>query len=352
VQAMSWRLLGSLDQGVAARKQQALDRRDLIVGGLLLAIVLEFYLLYSFFLVVRGGLRHLNRYMESMAQGDLSARPVPRGGDEVAHTMHAMTTALVHLSDLLASVQLGVGAVTQASEQVALGNASLTSSNRQTTAGLSSVVEGVGRYGIELETCARHVERVVGLVQALRLESIRNRKQMMRLREKMGALRSRSKEIGEIVTLIDAIAFRTNILALNASVEASKAGEVGRGFAVVAQEVRSLANRGAESAGRIADIVQRSAEDIECCGALVNETGQAMLQSDEFVESIHTEVVEIAALTQMGERESASILTQLRDIESATTQNLHLVEQLATASEALRLQGERLSYKVDQFKLA
>lgn len=352
VQTQDMKLLANLDRGLAQSEQLAEDFRGWMLGGLVLAISLQFYLLYSFFLVVRGGLIHLNRHMENMAQGDLSARPVARGGDEVAHTMHAMTTALVHLSDLLASVQLGVGAVTQASQQVALGNGDLSVSNRDTAEGLSQVVQGVGRYAIELETCARHVESVVGTVQALRLEAVRNRKQMQRLREKMVALRGRSKEIGEIVTLIDAIAFRTNILALNASVEASKAGEAGRGFAVVAQEVRSLANRGAESAGRIADIVKRSSEDIELCGTLTQETSQAMAQTDEFVESIHAEVSEIALLTQNGEKESGVILSQLRGIEERTEKNLQLVDQLATASEALRLQGERLSYKVGQFRLA
>jgi methyl-accepting chemotaxis protein-1 (serine sensor receptor) len=352
VQSLNMAMLANLDRGLAESERRAEDFRGWMLGGLVLAIALQFYLLYSFFLVVRGGLIHLNRHMENMAQGDLSARPVARGGDEVAHTMHAMTTALVHLSDLLASVQLGVGAVTQASQQVALGNGDLSVSNRDTAAGLSNVVQGVGRYAVELETCARHVESVVGTVQALRLEAVRNRKQMQHLREKMVALRGRSKEIGEIVTLIDAIAFRTNILALNASVEASKAGEAGRGFAVVAQEVRSLANRGAESAGRIADIVKRSSEDIELCGILTQETSQAMAQTDQFVESIHSEVSEIALLTQNGERESATILSQLRDIEDRTERNLQLVDQLATASEALRLQGERLSYKVGQFRLA
>ena len=310
------------------------------------------YLLYCFFLVMRGGLVQLNLQMNRMSQGDLSARLTPLGVDEVATTMQAMTAALVRLSDLMASVRQGVGAVTQASQQVALGNAEMSSRDRATSQGLAAVVDGVARYSTQLEACGRQVESVVATVQALRLESARNRKQMQRLRERMSALRRKSREIGEIVVLIDNIAFRTNILALNASVEASKAGEAGRGFAVVAQEVRSLALRGAESARRIGDIVARSTEDIEFSGALAEETGKALAHADDHVDHIHVAMDDVASLTRSGEKESSAILEQLTQIKDSTEQNLRLVEQLATASDALRSQGEKLAHKVGQFRLS
>jgi methyl-accepting chemotaxis protein len=167
----------------------------------------------------------------------------------------------------------------------------------------------------------------------------------------MAQLRSKSREIGEIVTLIDSIAFRTNILALNASVEASKAGEAGRGFAVVAQEVRSLALRGAESARRIGDIVTRSTEDIELSGDLAEATGLALAAADERIDSIHLAMDDVAGLTRSGEQESAAILQQLTVIRNSTDHSLQLVEQLATASTALRTQGQRLAHKIGQFRL-
>jgi methyl-accepting chemotaxis protein len=319
---------------------------------LLGAIALAGYLLFCSFLVMRGGLNQLNHQMQRMAEGDLSARPLPVGGDEVAATMQAMNTSLVRLSDLMAAVRVGVGGVNQASSQVAAGNLDLTTRNRETATSVASVVEGVTRYAAQLEACGRQVEAVVNTVQELRLESARNRKQMARLRERMTALRAKSREIGEIVTLIDAIAFRTNILALNASVEAGKAGELGRGFAVVAQEVRSLALRGSESARRIGDIVMRSTDDIELSGALAEETGLALAKADEHVDRIRLAVDDVAVLTRSGEKESGEILRRLTQIHDGTTKSLGLVEQLAHASTALRAQGERLAHKVGQFKLS
>jgi methyl-accepting chemotaxis protein len=347
--------LHSMDQTerwLGLRKAQAEQLRNSVFLALIGAFGLALYLLYSFFLVMRGGLHQLQQQMTRMARGDLSARLAPLGVDEVAGTMQQMTTSLVRLSDLLAAVQQGVGAVTQASQQVASGNGELSQRSREAGKALAEVLEGVSRCASQLQACGRKVEAVVGTVQTLRLESARNRRQMQRLRERMAALRSNSREIGEIVSLIDAIAFRTNILALNASVEASKAGEAGRGFAVVAQEVRNLATRGAQSARRIGTIVSRSTDDIDLSRALAEEAGKSMAEADLQVDEIHRVMDEVAALTGSGEKESAAVLEQITGIRNGTVQNLRLVEDLASASNSLRAQGEGLAHKIGRFTLS
>lgn len=352
VSELRQRTIAELEQLLEAQRDDAANNRSGLFVLLALATALASYLCYCFFLVMQGGVVQLSQQMKRVEQGDLSARLNPLGVDEVATTMASMTTALVRLSDLLASVRHGVSSVRQASEQVAFGNSDMSRRNHATAAGLASVVDGVARNAEQLAACGRQVETVVGLVQALRLESARNRKQMHRLRERMGSLRGKSHEIGEVVRLIDNIAFRTNILALNASVEASKAGEAGRGFAVVAQEVRSLAMRGAEAARHIGEIVARSSDDIELSGALAEETGVALAKADAHVDQIHLSMDNVAALTRGGESESSLLLEQLTGIKEDTAQSLRQVQQLATASDSLHSQGERLAHKVAQFKLS
>lgn len=336
--------------------QQRLDQaRDIQLGMaklLLACLAVAAYLGYTFFLVMRGGLGALNLQMNRMAEGDLRGRPVPRGHDEVAATMHAMTTSLARLSDLLAAVRHGVSGVSEASKQMALGNAEMSSRNRKTAAGLEGVASSVQRYTQQLEACGREIEGVVTSVQALRLEAARNRKHTTRLSERLNSLRGRSREIGEVVRLIDAIAFRTNILALNASVEASKAGEAGRGFAVVAQEVRSLALRSAESAKRIDQIIGRSTEDIERSGELADEAGRALGELDAHVDKIHVSMNDVAQLTRQGEDESANILLEVQRLTDGSGKNQQLVEQLVLAADSLRSQGERLSQGIGQFTLS
>jgi methyl-accepting chemotaxis protein len=331
---------------------EALQARQRMLALLAVCLLVVAYLGYAFFLVMHGGLKALNLQMNRMAGGDLSARPTPLGGDEVAQTMNAMTASLARLSDLLATVRHGVGAVTQAAEQVALGNGDLTNRNRAAAQGLEGVVGSVVRYTTQLEACGREVEAVVATVQELRLDAMRNRKQNQRLQEQMVSLRTRSREIGDIVRLIDGIAFRTNILSLNAQVEASKAGEAGRGFAVVAQEVRSLALRSADSARRIDQIVGRSTEEIERSSQLADETGQALAAVDAHVDRIHAAMKGVADLTRNGEQESASILGEVRQLQDSSSKNQELVDHLAAAAGSLRGQGLKLSQSIAQFKLA
>ena len=341
-----------VEHDLQALQADSRAQRLWLFGALGVTTLLAVYLVYSFFLVMHGGLAKLNHQMTRMAQGDLSARPQALGGDEVAETLQAMTTSLARLSDLLASVRHGVGAITQASEQIAAGNGDLRTRSRRSADGLDGLVAAVTRYTEQLQTCSQSVEAVVTTVQALRLDAARNRRQVQRLQERMADLRNNSREIGEIVNMIDTIAFRTNILALNAQVEASKAGDAGRGFAVVAQEVRALANRSATSARRVGEIVNRSTMDIEQGHVLADETSRAMVQADGHVDAIHAAMTNVATLTQQGDRESAAILDEIKVLKDSTAQNLGLVDQLAVASDALRGQGERLSHKVGLFKLS
>jgi methyl-accepting chemotaxis protein-1 (serine sensor receptor) len=350
--ALRGTLVAQTAQHLEGQLQQADEGLVRILALLVGCLLLVGYLGYAFFLVMRGGLQALHFQMSRMARGDLSARPVPLGGDEVADTMGAMTTSLARLSDLLASVRHGVGSVTQAAEQVALGNGDLTTRNRRSADGLEDVAGSVLRYTTQLEACGRQVESVVATVQELRLDAMRNRKQTQRLQEQMSSLRTRSREIADIVRLIDGIAFRTNILSLNAQVEASKAGEAGRGFAVVAQEVRSLALRSADSARRIDQIVGRSTEEIERSGELADETGRALALVDGHVDRIHAAMQGVAELTRNGEQESIAILAEVKQLKDASGKNQELVDQLAAAAGSLRSQGIKLSQSIAQFTLA
>ena len=265
--------------------------------------------------------------------------------------MVSLNESFDRMAGLLAAVQTGASAIKYATEQLSSGNNDLSERNRRTTAGLQEVVKAVTRYASQLESCGREIESVAGTVQALRCEAASNRKQMARLQERMNGLREHSRDIAAIVTLIDSISFRTNVLALNASIEASKAGEAGRGFAVVAQEVRALARRSADSSKQIADIVRRSTEDIDLGAAMADETSRVIEAADRHVDAIHQAINDVANLTREGESESAVILDEVRALSDVTERNTALVEQLASASQSLHRQGAILTEKVHEFKI-
>lgn len=341
-----------LDAALVVSMDHARQARNGVAIALAVCIVMSTFVVYSFFLVMNGGLRQLALQMARMADGKLTARLNPRGSDEVAQAMRNMTRALVRLSDLLASVHQSAASVNQSAQTVALGNADLSRRNTETAQHMAAVMEGVERLGSELTDCGRHIEQVVDRVQSLRLASTRNRKHMGRLSRRMDQMRMSSREIGEIVRVIDGIAFRTNILALNASVEASKAGEAGKGFAIVAQEVRSLALRSADASRKIGDIVIRSGQDVDAFGALVQETSTALAGSEEEINAIHQSVDRVAAMSRSGLANAATLKEGLAEINGAADKNLRLVRQLAEASGQLQSHGDRLLHKIGQFELS
>lgn len=351
ITALDNALASALEAGL--RHRLAEGRRDLAAVAIAVTALLGvgFYLLIGFHRVMAGGLRSLSDEVKRMAEGDLSARPTPRGDDEVAEALQSLGGSLAMLSDMFATVRQGVAAVAQASDAIARGNGDLAERTSATTRQLQQVVNSVNLYMEQLDQSARRVDDAAAMVEMMRLEAARSRSNMGQLQGRMQLLQDRSREIAAIVEAIDGIAFRTNVLALNASIEAAKAGDAGRGFAVVAQEVRRLARRSAESARSIQEIVGRSTEDILQGAALADRTGAALQATDQHVARVHESMQQIVQLTRGGEANSRTILQSIHELDRLTGENGVLVDQIAAASMALSGNGNELATRVAGFKL-
>ena len=169
--------------------------------------------------------------------------------------------------------------------------------------------------------------------------------------EKMNEIADSSAQISKIISVIDDISFQTNLLALNAGVEAARAGESGRGFAVVASEVRNLAQRTADSAGEIKELIDISTKHVESGVELVGNAG-------EMLESIVNHINEAADLTQQvassAEQQSTAfgeINIGVSQLDSVTQQNAAMVEQSTAALMEMRNEASTLSGLVSVFQL-
>jgi methyl-accepting chemotaxis protein len=169
--------------------------------------------------------------------------------------------------------------------------------------------------------------------------------------ETMKGINESSRKIADIIQVIDSIAFQTNILALNAAVEAARAGEQGRGFAVVAGEVRSLAQRSAEAAKEIKQLITASVERVEQGTAQADEAGATMNEVVSAIQRVTDLMSQISAASHeqsLGVSQVGEAVTQL---DQVTQQNAALVEEMASAADSLKTQAQELVAEVDVFRL-
>lgn len=166
----------------------------------------------------------------------------------------------------------------------------------------------------------------------------------------MGDIEQSAQEISKIINVIDGIAFQTNLLALNAGVEAARAGDAGKGFAVVANEVRALAQRSADAAKDIKQLITESNTQVEKGVSLVGRTGEMLARIGDQVQQISSLVSGISAAAESQSASLQQINTAVADMDKMTQQNAAMVEESTAASRSLATEASELATLVANFR--
>ncbi|WP_175714036.1 methyl-accepting chemotaxis protein [Burkholderia ambifaria] len=284
--------------------------------------------------------------------GDLTKRLLADGNDEAAQIARAFNLFAEKISAILLQIRGFSESVSVASAEIAQGNRDLSgrtehaASSLQETAAALEEIAGTARNSADAAT------QVNRLAESASGVAMRGGEVVSQVVATMGEITAASNEISNIIGVIDGIAFQTNILALNAAVEAARANEHGRGFAVVAGEVRTLAQRSAQAAKEIKQLIQASVDKIEGGSGLVHTAGATM---DEIVEGVRGITSVIAEMTVAANEQStglAQVNQAVSQLDHSTQQNAALVEESAAAAALLREQAAQLAQIVGEFKLA
>ncbi|HEY0585922.1 MAG TPA: methyl-accepting chemotaxis protein [Pseudoduganella sp.] len=285
-----------------------------------------------------------------IAAGDLTVR-VETHKDDEASMMKAMSVMRDSLLRIVSEVRQGTETINTAATQIAAGNMDLSSRTEQQASALEETASSMEELTSAVRENGNNARQANELAAAATAVAQQGGAVVGQVVQTMGSISDSSRKISDIIGVIDGIAFQTNILALNAAVEAARAGEQGRGFAVVASEVRQLAQRSAAAAKEIKDLIVNSVEQVDQGSALVAHAGSTM---DEVVASVQRVSQIMREITSAGEEQSAGIEQINRavtELDTVTQQNAALVEEAASAADALKQQAACLDTLVGVFKL-
>lgn len=291
------------------------------------------------------------RVAERIAKGDLTSTLHSTRTDEPGLLMQAVSTMNENLKNIINDVRDGVESVARSSTEIAAGNLDLSSRTEQQSAAVVETAASMEELTSTVALNAENANQARELAQEASQNATEGSLISKKVIETMKNVRSSSHRIAEITTVINSIAFQTNILALNAAVEAARAGEQGKGFAVVAAEVRTLAQRSAQSAKEIENLINESAIYVDSGFNLVEGAGEAMSKIEASVTQVRDIMSEIAAATDEQSRGIAQIAQAMTEMDTTTQQNAVLVEESSAAASSLENQAIQLEKVVSIFRV-
>ncbi|HHQ4452745.1 TPA: methyl-accepting chemotaxis protein, partial [Aeromonas veronii] len=366
----------SIQHAKATQSQSTLTQGTSIVVAILIAMLVA----YTLGKAIRRPLRELLRVLTEVTQGDMTQRIGFQSKNEFGQLGSQINLLIAQMGEVLAQLS-------QASAQLndaAHGNRHTTESvradlekQRQETASVAAAMTQMEASVREVAQAANQtLERVMDVEKASEMGrkvmagNITTTHQLagklQQTGKVIGDVSSMSSQIGNILDVIRGIAEQTNLLALNAAIEAARAGEQGRGFAVVADEVRSLAGRTAQSTSEIqtmienlqqgvaraVTVMQECSREMDSCMDQSSHANNAMEEVQGIVVLISDMSSQIASAAEQQQATSADIATNLNRISDISDLNYQGIERVAETSQQLDSLAEQQESLVKRFRLS
>jgi methyl-accepting chemotaxis protein len=289
--------------------------------------------------------------VERMAAGDMSLRLQAVGESEPQRVLRSLDAMAARLREVLGTVRQASDQIATASNEVAKGSQDLSARTEQAASNLQQTAASMEEMTATVQQSSNSARQANQLAGESAEVARRGGDVVGQVVQTMGDISKSSGRIGEIIGVIDGIAFQTNILALNAAVEAARAGEQGRGFAVVAGEVRNLAQRSAQAAKEIKQLIEDSNNQVTGGTRLVQEAGGTIAEVVDNARRVSSIVAEIMSASTEQADGVGQINVAVTQLDHMTQQNAALVEQTSAAAESLKEQARQLTAAVAVFRL-
>ena len=364
---------------VEQRDSEALAARSLLTSVALLALVLGVIAAWLITLQITQPLRQTLAVAARIAKGDLSQVDTVQRRDEMGQLQTSMREMTLSLRELIGGIDQGVGQLSQAATQLATSsedtklriNQQREETDQVATAmnQMSATVQEVAQNAEQASLAATNADQQAQLGDQVVAEAIGRIEQLAGQMDHcltaMQHLAGESQRIGSILDVIKSVSEQTNLLALNAAIEAARAGEAGRGFAVVADEVRGLAQRtstATEEIGQLIDSLHNGTDEVtrlldnskhltEQSVELSRRVGDALSQITDTVSSIQGMNQQIATASEEQSVVAEQINRSVISVRDASDQTSAASEQTAASSGELEQLGQQLRGMVGRFSI-
>jgi methyl-accepting chemotaxis protein len=298
---------------------------------------------------MKTSLRSKVNLAESIAEGELDHTvQLESDRDALGLALKAMTE---NLNEVLGSTQIASDEISQGSASVSSSSSALSDGASRQSVSLDNIASSLNELSTQINTNAQNANQASTLAGQAQTAAQEGSEKMEGMIVAMSEMSEASKSISGFISTIDEIAAQTNLLALNAAIEAARAGEQGRGFAVVADEVRSLAARSTAAAEETSKLIAGSVTKTEKGSAIANETAESLRSIFETVRKTSELVSEIATASNEQAIGAETINQGVVEIDGVTQQNNDTAQQSATAAVQLSQQAEQLQLMLSRFKL-
>ncbi|PRY61393.1 methyl-accepting chemotaxis sensory transducer with Cache sensor [Vreelandella songnenensis] len=297
-----------------------------------------------------GDPRYAAEVVRHIADGDLTRNTTLSSRDQES-LLFDINRMRESLAGTIGDIHHGADQVNNGVEQIVGVNEELSTRTEQQAASLAETASSMEELTATVKQNAEHAHHARKLATTTADNAQRGSDAMTAVVATMANINESSAQMSSIVNTIDAIAFQTNILALNASVEAARAGDQGRGFAVVANEVRQLASRSAAAAQEIKKLIENSGTKVADGSQQVRATGEMINSVVTDIKQLSTLVQEISAATSEQSSGIEQVNLAVTQMDQMTQQNAGLVQESNHATQSLAQLSTQLRQRVANFRI-